>query len=94
MADHNAPSMDYAEHERTYNGFINFSKVGTIASLNVMLCLILFTFGGGAGTFFGWVALIATLAAAAVGLATGAKGWIPSAVVFLVTGLLAIVTAA
>ena len=94
MADNNAPSMDYAEHERTYTGFINFSKVGTVAALNVMLCLILFTFGGSAGTFFGWIALIATLVAAAVGLASGAKGWIPSAVVFVVASLIAIVTAA
>lgn len=94
MADQTAPSMDYAEHERTYAGFINFSKVGTIAVINIMLCLALFAFGGGAGFFFGWVALIATMVAATIGLFAGEKGWIPSAVVFGITGLLAILTTA
>jgi hypothetical protein len=86
--------MDYAEHERTYAGFINFSKVGTVAVLNIMLCLALFAFGGGAGMFFGWVVLIASLVAGGVGLALGDKGWVPSAVLFVIAGLLLIVTAA
>lgn len=36
MADHSAPhaaghpAMDYAEHERTYAGFVTFTKWGTI----------------------------------------------------------------
>jgi hypothetical protein len=94
MAENMPSAMDYPEHERTYAGFINFSKVGTIAVLNIVLCLLLFTFGGGAGTFFGWIAMIATLVTGAIGMALGEKGWIPPAVVFAVTGLLAIVTTA
>ena len=35
MADHahsaDAPAMDYAEHERTYVGFVHFAEVGTVA---------------------------------------------------------------
>lgn len=93
MSDQTAQTMDYAEHERTYAGFINFSKVGTIALLNIMLCLVLFTFGGTAGSIFGTVFVLATLAAAAVGLAMGDRGWIPSAGVFVLTGLMAIITA-
>ncbi|WP_417667698.1 aa3-type cytochrome c oxidase subunit IV [Roseibium sp.] len=92
MSDNSAPAMDYDSHERTYEGFINFSKVGTVAVLNIVLCLILFAFGGTAATVFGWIMLIATIAASAIGLALGAKGWVPSAVVFVLTGLLAILT--
>ncbi|MDN3720817.1 aa3-type cytochrome c oxidase subunit IV [Roseibium salinum] len=84
--------MDYEAHERTYEGFINFSKVGTIAALNVMLCLIMFGFGGSVATIFGWLMLIATIVASSIGLALGATGWIPPAAVFVVTGLLAILT--
>ncbi|MCV0425748.1 MAG: aa3-type cytochrome c oxidase subunit IV [Roseibium sp.] len=92
MSDKNAPAMDYDSHERTYEGFINFSKVGTVAVLNVVLCLILFGFGGTAATVFGWLMLIATLVSSAIGLALGASGWIPPALVFLLTGVLAILT--
>ncbi|MCX2725343.1 aa3-type cytochrome c oxidase subunit IV [Roseibium salinum] len=92
MSDENAPAMDYEAHERTYEGFINFSKVGTIAALNVMLCLIMFGFGGSVATIFGWLMLIATIVASSIGLALGATGWIPPAAVFVVTGLLAILT--
>lgn len=92
MSDNTVPAMDYDAHERTYEGFINFSKVGTIAVLNIVLCLILFAFGGTIATVFGWIMLIATLLAAAIGLALGDKGWVPSAGVFVLTGLLAILT--
>jgi len=92
MSDENVPAMDYDAHEQTYEGFINFSKVGTIAVLNIVLCLILFGFGGTVATVFGWLMLIATIVAAAIGLALGASGWIPPAVVFVLTGILAILT--
>ncbi|WP_299482829.1 aa3-type cytochrome c oxidase subunit IV [uncultured Roseibium sp.] len=92
MSDENAPAMDYDSHERTYEGFINFSKVGTIAVLNIVLCLILFAFGGTAAVVFGWLMLIATLVASAIGLALGDSCWIPPTAVFVLTGLLAIIT--
>lgn len=92
MSDENAPAMDYEAHEATYEGFINFSKVGTIAVLNIVLCLILFGFGGTVATVFGWLMLIATIVASSIGLALGATGWIPPAVVFVLTGVLAILT--
>ncbi|ADZ69308.1 Bacterial aa3 type cytochrome c oxidase subunit IV family [Polymorphum gilvum SL003B-26A1] len=84
--------MDYAEHERTYEGFINFSKIGTIVVLTVVLCLIMFAFGGTSATILGWVMMIANIVALAVGMAMGAKGWIPAAAVFVLTGILAILT--
>ena len=92
MSDNSAPAMDYDAHERTYEGFINFSKVGVVALLNVVLCLILFAFGGTAATIFGWLMLVATLVTTGVGLALGAKGWVPVAAVFVVTAVLAILT--
>ncbi|WP_346892180.1 aa3-type cytochrome c oxidase subunit IV [uncultured Roseibium sp.] len=92
MSDNSAPAMDYEAHEATYEGFINFSKVGTVAVLNIVLCLILFSFGGTAATIFGWLMLIATIVAGSIGLALGAKGWVPSAAVFVLTALLAILT--
>ncbi|MBD8876826.1 aa3-type cytochrome c oxidase subunit IV [Roseibium polysiphoniae] len=92
MSDNSAPAMDYEAHERTYEGFINFSKIGTVAVLNVMLCLILFAFGGTAATIFGWLMLVATLIATAIGMALGEKGWVPSAAVFGLTAVIAILT--
>ena len=92
MSDENAPAMDYDSHERTYEGFINFSKVGTVACLNIVLCLILFGFGGTAATVFGFIMLFATLVTTGIGLALGASGWIPPSVVFVLTGVLAILT--
>ncbi|WP_298819837.1 aa3-type cytochrome c oxidase subunit IV [uncultured Roseibium sp.] len=92
MSDENAPAMDYDAHEQTYEGFINFSKVGTIACLNIVLLLILFGFGGTTAVVFGWLMLIATIVSSGIGLALGASGWIPPTVVFVLTGILAILT--
>ncbi len=50
MSDETAPAMDYDAHEQTYEGFINFSKIGTIAVLTIVVCLIMFAFGGTAAT--------------------------------------------
>lgn len=92
MSDETAPAMDYDSHERTYEGFINFSKVGTISVLTIVLCLVMFGFGGTAAVVFGWLMLIAMMVAAAIGVALGASGWIPPAAVFVLTGVLAILT--
>ncbi|WP_349358266.1 aa3-type cytochrome c oxidase subunit IV [Stappia sp.] len=93
MSDQSLPSMDYAEHERTYAGFINVSKIGIVAAINVMLCLILFAFGGGAGGFFGAVLLFLTILVGGIGLFMGERGWIPSTGVTVLAGLVAILTA-
>ncbi|NBN65285.1 aa3-type cytochrome c oxidase subunit IV [Microvirga tunisiensis] len=84
--------MDYAEHERTYEGFINFSKIGTIAVLTVVVILIMFAFGGTSAVVFGWILMIANLLSIAAGMAMGDKGWIPATAVFVLSGLLAFVT--
>lgn len=92
MADNTAPSMDYAEHEKTYAGFIAFSKLGVVAVLNIMLCLLVFGFGGAWASVIGTVGVVATLVACAVGLFMGARGWIPSAIVFVVLGALTVLS--
>lgn len=90
MSDDNAPAMDYDEHENTYEGFINFSKVGTVAVLNILLCLILFAFGGTTAVVFGWIMLLATLVTSGIGLALGATGWVPPTVIFALTTVLCV----
>ena len=92
MSDENAPAMDYEAHERTYEAFINFSKVGTIAVLTIVVCLVMFGFGGTSAVVFGWLMLIAMVVASAIGLALGDSGWIPPAAVFGLTCILAILT--
>ncbi len=92
MSEASAPAMDYAEHERTYAGFISFAQIGTIALLNIMLCLALITFGGGIGAFLGSVFTVLTLVAVAMGAVIKGKSWVPSAVVFVVSGLFLIMT--
>ncbi len=92
MSDENAPTMDYDAHERTYESFINFAKVGTIAVLTIVVCLVMFGLGGTAATIFGWLILFGTIIASAIGLALGSSGWIPPALVFVLAGILAILT--
>ncbi len=43
-ADHNHGStpMDYPEHERTYSGFVAFTKWGTIAVIAVVIGMAIF----------------------------------------------------
>ncbi|NVK33345.1 MAG: aa3-type cytochrome c oxidase subunit IV [Rhodobacteraceae bacterium] len=92
MSEQSAPEMDYEMHEGTYEGFLNFSKIGTLAVLNIVLCLLLFAFGGTFSLILGWIMLLANFFASAVGIKIGANGWIAPGVVFVLTGLFALVT--
>jgi Co/Zn/Cd efflux system component len=48
MAEHalahtgSTAAMDYAEHERTYRGFVRFVKIATIAIALLLICLAIF----------------------------------------------------
>jgi hypothetical protein len=45
MAEHHndaAPSMDYAEHERTFNGFLTATKWGTIVVVLILIGMAIF----------------------------------------------------
>ncbi|POR49950.1 aa3-type cytochrome c oxidase subunit IV [Bosea psychrotolerans] len=85
MADHghhaaDIPQMDYAEHERTYHGFLHFAEVGTVACFAVVAALAV------GGTKHAWgVALIGTLltlVGTAVGIASRSLAWKAPAVPF------------
>lgn len=88
-AETGAP-MDYEEHERTYEGFIFYSQVGAISCFNILVSLVLFAFGGGAGFWLGTLVVLLTLIAAAIGF--GTKSWKPVAGVFVVGALFVILT--
>lgn len=87
MTDQTPPAMDYDEHERTYQGFIKFTKIGTISCGTILLALILFTYGGGLGTFLGSVSLVAMTIGAVMGLMSSGDGAMPPAVAFGLSGL-------
>jgi hypothetical protein len=58
------PDMDYAEHEKTYQGFIRFSVIGVIWCLTIVVGLAI----GATGKSWGWGGLmvfLSTIAAAA-----------------------------
>ncbi|RCS23883.1 aa3-type cytochrome c oxidase subunit IV [Phyllobacterium salinisoli] len=69
MAEHHntAPAelgapMDYAEHEKTYNGFLGVAKWGSVA---VVAVLIAMAFGFFVGGFFSATVLFILICAAA-----------------------------
>ncbi len=39
------PAMDYAAHDRTYEGFIHFSMVGTLYCVAVLVCMAIYFTG-------------------------------------------------
>ena len=87
-----AVDMQVQAHEKTYDGFIRFSIIGTVAVLNIVLCLL---FAGlGEGFFVRWVlglgGVFATLAATALGIAVKSASWRPNGIVFVGLGLAAI----
>lgn len=93
MADHghhaaDIPAMDYAEHERTYNGFVHLAEVATVGSLAIVAALAV----GGSKHAWG-VALMGTLltfVGTGVGIASKSIAWKAPAVP-LVLMLLALV---
>jgi Bacterial aa3 type cytochrome c oxidase subunit IV len=67
MADHHentgplevGAAMDYAEHDKTYEGFVNLAKYGTLACVTLMAAMAFGFFVGGffSGTLL-WVLLM------------------------------------
>ncbi|CAN5234596.1 hypothetical protein BH10PSE8_BH10PSE8_10080 [soil metagenome] len=73
---HNAddiPQMDYREHESTYQGFVHFAEVGTVACLAIVAALAV------GGTKHAWgiaiIGTLLTLVATGVGIAAKSIGW-------------------
>ncbi|MGL4727530.1 MAG: aa3-type cytochrome c oxidase subunit IV [Bosea sp. (in: a-proteobacteria)] len=76
------PDMDYAEHDRTYKGFIHFSEVGTVAIIAIVAALAV------GGVKHAWFAAsmgtILALVTAGIGLAAPSIGWRAPLVALLV----------
>lgn len=57
MAEHHSgpvevgAEMDYAEHEKTYNGFVNAAKYGSIIIAILMICMAVYFFTKAGGLF-------------------------------------------
>lgn len=79
MADHGMsagaehPEMDYAEHDRTYKGFMLFSEVGTVAVLAIVAALAV---GGLKGAWLTCIfGVTLALVTSGIGIAARGIGW-------------------
>ena len=85
--------MDYAQHEKTYEGFLALAQISTVATIDVLIALVLFAYGGSWGFLLAVFYLILILIASAVGFM--GKGSVrPLVVVFGIGVLLVILTVA
>lgn len=85
--------MDYAEHERTFAGFVAMTKLAVGAGIATMLALVLYFYAGGAGFWMGTLTILLMLVGTAIGLV--AKGSAkPLVVVNLIALLLIVLTVA
>jgi len=56
-------NMDYAEHERTYRGFLTLAKYGSLTSIALLMAMAFGFFFPGGGFFSGTVLFAAIMAA-------------------------------
>lgn len=86
--------MQLEQHQKTYEGFIRFSAIGTVAVFNFLLCILLLSFAD--GIFSKWIAglggIIATLIASAIGIAAPNASWRPNAILLVGLGLVSVFT--
>jgi hypothetical protein len=75
--------MDYAEHERTYRGFLTLTKLSILASIDTLIALVLFGYGG---FWLGVLMLLMMMAALVIGLV--AKGTSKPLVIVTIIGVL------
>jgi hypothetical protein len=78
--------MDYAEHERTYNGFLTFTKLSILAAIDTLIALLLFGFGGSGGFWLGVLLLLMMMVALVIGLV--ARGTSKPLVIVTIIGAL------
>lgn len=82
MSEQDITAMDYNEHQRTYNAFVETWKTGVIASIHVLIALLLLT---GVTTTLGMiVAVFLTVTgviAGLIGVFVGKGGWIAPSVI-------------
>jgi hypothetical protein len=75
--------MDYAQHERTYAGFLSLVKITILASIVTLLALALYGFGSG-GFWLGSLLVILMIVGVAIGVA--GKGTIKPLVIVAIIG--------
>ena len=63
------PAMDYAEHERTYEGFLRFALIGSIWCITIVVGLAI----GGPGHSWGWGSFLIFLSTVATALGIAVK---------------------
>ena len=81
--------MDYAEHERTFDGLVTLTKLSVLHTIDTLLALVLFAFGGPWGFWLGVILLVLATGALVIGLL--AKGTVKPLVFTTVIGLLFVV---
>ncbi|MGE0233713.1 MAG: aa3-type cytochrome c oxidase subunit IV [Flavobacteriaceae bacterium] len=91
MAEHKSsetslPVMDIEAHNRTFHGFVEMSKIGTVHCANSLVLLALVYKGM---TITSVIYLIIMFVTAGMGLVMKSNGWVPGAVM-TVLGLLAV----
>ena len=75
--------MDYAEHRRTFAGFVSLTKITALACIAILQALVLFGIAAN-GFWLGALLLILMMVASAIGLIS--KGSIAPLVIVVVLG--------
>ncbi|SEP58814.1 aa3 type cytochrome c oxidase subunit IV [Faunimonas pinastri] len=84
--------MDYAQHEKTYESFLVLAKLGILVTIDTVLSLVIYSFGGVAGFWLGSIHLI--LSCIALGLGLAMKGTAKPLAAMLVLGIILIILTA
>lgn len=80
MAEETTQSaMDYAEHERTFAGFVALTKILSVLVFTILIALCVFGFGGPWSFSAGILILIISVVAAAIGMASKGSMIAPTA---------------
>jgi hypothetical protein len=77
--------MDYAEHQRTFAGFVTLTKITILAAAITLIALALYGFGAG-GFWFGSILVLLMIVGAAISIV--AKGSIKPLVAVLIVGVI------
>ena len=86
MAEESTQSaMDYAEHDRTYAGFVALTKIGIVHVITILVALAVFGFGGSWSFSAGIVILLLAIITAVIGAA--ARGSVVAPVIGFVLSL-------
>ena len=84
--------MDYREHQRTFNGFVIITKLVMLGTIDVLLALVLYAFGGSFGFWLGTLMILLMMAAFALGLAM--RGTLKPLIGVTVLGVLLVILTA